>query len=262
LARNSEERLAQEWRKVPKNWYAIYQWKPAARVGYSEPVAEWITSSLDRITLNTKGLREAFRTDDHRGQIKLNTSISQITEKRIVRALFNASVLPSMGTVIDYEIPLKQRRGAPHGDIDLLCTSGAATCCVEAKRPNSSESLLKAVLQAFTYSMLVWSRRETFFKDFDLPKKGVLYPAVLTFPTAASGRQLERLADYPKTRALISALNGCLDENGIGPLRFFVFDLLAGTFENCLDAAKQKNGEIKAVFRKGFRYRIVEKKVS
>ncbi len=256
----NDDALAKEWRQLSKNWYAIYQWKGTSGVGYSERVAEWIASSLPRITLVTKDLRESFRTDKHHGQISLNTPISQITEKRIVRALFNASTLPALGTVIDYEIPLKRNRGAQHGDIDLLCKAGTTIYCVEAKKPKSSESLLKAILQAYTYTLLVWHRKDAFFKDFKLPAKYRLSPAVLTFSSAASGRQLENISDYPKIQALIGALNAMLAEQGIGKLRFFVFEARDGVFDDCLSALKE-NGDIKAVFRKGFHYDIVEKKV-
>jgi hypothetical protein len=68
--------LSQEWQKTPKNWFAIYQWKPTARVGYSEQIAEWIIASRDDISLSTRDLREVFRIENHRGQIKLNTRIA------------------------------------------------------------------------------------------------------------------------------------------------------------------------------------------
>jgi len=74
--------VVRQWRGVPKNWYDIYQWGPVSRKSYTDPLAALITSSLETITLHADGLRESFRTAEHRGQIDLTTPISQITEKR------------------------------------------------------------------------------------------------------------------------------------------------------------------------------------
>lgn len=70
---------------------AIYQWKQTSRAGYLEWLAEWLVQSFPEITLVTTGVRSrTFRVSDHRGQIKLNTAIGHLTEKRIVRAVFSA----------------------------------------------------------------------------------------------------------------------------------------------------------------------------
>lgn len=139
--------LESEWRSLPMNWYSIYQWRPTSRDGYLEWIAEWIVSSFPLIQLNANSLRtRSFRVAEHRGQIVLRTGIEQLTEKRIVRAMFNLSQLPLLGKVIDYEVPLKETDEADHGDIDLLCVTPNACLCVEAKKPDSSESILKSRL--------------------------------------------------------------------------------------------------------------------
>ena len=99
---------------------------------------------------------------DHRGQAKLRTFIAEFKEKRFCRALFNLGQVSGLGRVIDYEVPLKAVRGAKHGNIDLLCSEGISLLVVEAKKPSSKESLLRAVLEAFTYSTLVTKERAAF----------------------------------------------------------------------------------------------------
>lgn len=72
--------LESEWQALPRNWYAIYQWKRTSRGGYLEWIAERIFKEFSQIQLVTDGLRSrTFQVADHRGQISLNTEIEQIT---------------------------------------------------------------------------------------------------------------------------------------------------------------------------------------
>src|SRR5688572_3548002 len=137
--------LKSEWCLLQKDWYSIYQWERTSGYAYTEWIAEWIEESLPNIQLLILGLRQrSFKVDGHRGQINLQTGIKQLTEKRLLRAMFNLSQIPLLGAVVDYEVPLKESDNALHGDIDLVCFQPNAALCVEAKKPDSSESILKA----------------------------------------------------------------------------------------------------------------------
>ena len=251
--------IENEWRALPKNWYAIYQWKRATAVAYTEWIAALITSSHPMIELVADGLRKRpFRLDNHRGQIKLNTPIAQVTEKRLVRAMFNGGQLPFMGRVIDYEIPLKETNEARHGDIDLLCLLPQTVLCVEAKEPKSGESLLKAVLEAFVYTSLISTRRASFLSDFGLGQNVPLTPAILTFAVAASGRQLEAMDQFPQLLGLIRILNRQLTDQRIEPLRFFVVRNSGEALQTCLTTTQETNGDVKVVFADGFSLSITE----
>lgn len=259
----SKTEIESEWRALPKNWYAIYQWERTSRAGYLEWTAEWIVKEFSQIQLVTDGLRSrTFRVADHRGQISLNTEIEQPTEKRIVRAMFNLGSLPVLGKVIDYEVPLKDTDEAAHGDIDLLCTLPDTCFCVEAKKPRASESILKAVLQAYAYTSLVSTKRNLFFESFQLVPQLRLTPAVLTFASAQSGRQLKEVTKYPQLLNLIRSLNGQLDKDKIAPIRFFIVENEDDELANCLTTTTQTNGDVKAVFRDGFTLSVVEEKLT
>ena len=92
---------------------------------YKEIVSHLIINEFDTITLVYKNLRtDSFRIVDHHGQCELQTQISQITEKRLLRAMYNMQKIDPIGVVIDYEIPLKATKSAYHGDIDLLVIDG------------------------------------------------------------------------------------------------------------------------------------------
>lgn len=111
MAKLEERTLFQEWQAVEQDWYSIYQWKRTTGSDYTEWISEWIWTSISGINLITDGLRQRpFRWPEHRGQIRLGTDISQITEKRLLRAMFNLSEVPLLSKVIDYENDCLQRR--------------------------------------------------------------------------------------------------------------------------------------------------------
>lgn len=257
--RLSKTEIKKEWQALPKSWYAIYQWERTSGAGYLEWIADWIVASFPHIKLVADGLRSrSFRVADHRGQIKLNTGINQLTEKRLVRAMFNSGSLPLLGKVIDYEVPLKDTDEAAHGDIDLLCTLADNCLCVEAKKPNAGASILKAILQAYAYTSLVSSKKQLFLSSFELASELVLTPAILTFANAQSGRQLKEMGKYPCLLKLIENLNATLAIDGIAPMRFFVVENPVSELASCLTTTTESNGDVKAIFREGFALSIVE----
>ncbi len=251
--------LVAEWQSLPKNWYSIYQWPRTARAGYVEYVASLILDSFNNIELVLTDLRQAgFRVSDHRGQAKLQTDIAQFTEKRFCRALFNLPVAALLGKVIDYEVPLKGTEDAPHGDIDLLCVNDEGVILLEAKKPSSNESILRPILQAFVYSSLVANVRRSFLDSFLLPHNSILTPAILTFSTALSGRQLATLESQPKLLEVIHGLNHVLRLKQMAPLRFFVVQNDNNVANGCLMIECCPNGDKKVIFRDGYVPTIVE----
>lgn len=256
----SSTELEAEWHGLPKDFYSIYQWERVAGVGYTEWIAGRVAATLDGVRLVTDGLRaRSFRVADHRGQIKLGTGIEQMTEKRLVRAMFNATEIPLLGQVIDYEVPLKDNDAAAHGDIDLLCTQPGVCLCVEAKKPLAGESVLKAVLQAFTYTALVATRKQAFLTSFGLDPKLILTPAVLTFASAQSGRQLAALGQYPNLVGLIRLLNTRMTGQGAGPIRFFVVQNPDTELDRCLTTEAGTQRDVRAIFCENFTLSIAER---
>ena len=261
----SEDALRQEWERLPKDWYRVYQSESLKAASYSEKYfARWILEEFDGIALNTGDLRKAgFKVSDHHGQaqVQAQTQGLDMTEKRLVRALFNAARLPPLGSMLDYEVPLKGTEAAPHGDIDLLTHDASSLLLIEAKQGGSSESLLKAALQAYTYSSLVAHVKARFVGCYGMGESVKLTPAVLTFGTAASGKQLAELDRQPNTRALILRLNQELAAKSLSGMRFFVCGDDLATCARCLTTAACGKGWPKIMFREGFSPSICEVKI-
>ena len=258
MARGREESiLRQDWNKVPKDWYSIYQWGGTSSVRYREWVAEWIVESFEDIQLETEGLREkGFKVIGHRGQAKLSTGIGQFTEKRFVRAIFNLGQLLPLGEIIDYEVPLKATNAAEHGDIDLLCLASDAIMCVEAKDPRGSTSILKAIVQSFVYTSLAVIRHKTFEEEFKLPTTLPFTPAILI--GSQDGLQLQQLSMYSHLSKLVGKLNQKLAKSGAGAIRFFIIENDKSEFASCLTTVAKPNGVKKIIFADGFTPNVVE----
>ena len=56
-----------------------------------------------------------------------------------------------IGEIIDYQTPLKNRRSDIAGKIDLLSYDGTYLRVLELKKPDSDESMLRCVLEGYTY---------------------------------------------------------------------------------------------------------------
>jgi len=218
--------LNTKWHEIEKDWYSIYQWKSLKSISYADDIADIIVNNFHLINIVKKNLRQNnFKIDGHCGQAQLSTPIAQFTEKRFLRALFNFTneqPIEFLGFVIDYETPLKASKGANHGNIDLLAQNNNNLFIIEAKKHNSSESILKAILEAYVYSKLVNSVKERFYSDFRFSSDLILTPTILTFKSATSGEQLLSINDYPNIKRLLNILNDDLKKDGLNKYRFFI----------------------------------------
>jgi hypothetical protein len=206
-----------------------------------------ILADFDRIELVVEGLRGRFRLPDHRGQVSVaEGKESVVNEKRIVRAIYNAKRLPLLGRILDYEAPLRAERDANHGDVDLVSVCRGDCLCLEAKKPGSTESLLKPMLQAYTYARLLWQYRRRFLDEYELDTQTRLTPGVLTFPDTASGQMLDTLQRGSNLSKLIVRLSEDLEARGMGPLRFFVINATREVVENAfsLETATSDQGVV------------------
>jgi hypothetical protein len=256
----TESALREELKEL-KDWYSIYQWHGTSGIGYTEWVSGWLAERVDEISTLPHGLREqGFRQNSHNGQARLKAGTEhRLTEDRIFRAVFNLGEMPLMGRVLDYQVPLKKSQDAKHGKVDLLCGTTDRLFCVEAKRPESRESILKAVLEAFVYTSLVANRRATFALEYELPGHLLLTPAVLIFEGApAFQRQLKCGHQNSKLSRLISFLNRSLERQNIAALRFFVIRNNISELEAQLRNIPNDNGESKPSFTAGFTLDTVE----
>ena len=141
---------------------------------YTEVVAEWILKNIylfDYIKPITR--EKSYKADSHDGKIKNEDSGRE--EEMIAMKLFELSqnqgkVFDIIGKIIDYQTPLKNVQTDDVGKIDLLAynENKKTLRILELKRPDSKETMLRCVLEAYTYLKVV--DKDKLLKDFGLPE--------------------------------------------------------------------------------------------
>jgi len=141
---------------------------------YTEVVAEWILKNIYLFNYIKPITREkSYKVDSHDGKNKDNDSNRE--EEKIAMKLFDLSqnqgkVFDIIGKIIDYQTPLKDIQTDKAGKIDLLAynESKKTLRILELKKPDSEETMLRCVLEAYTYLKVV--DKAKLLKDFGLPK--------------------------------------------------------------------------------------------
>jgi len=160
---------------------------------YTEIIAKYLLEEhnvLDKLNDIKVLTRKKSYNQNHNGKTKNETSNRQ--EERICLNMWNNSnncenskTYDFIGKIIDYQTPLKNKRNDEEnsgvGKIDLLSynESEKTAFILECKIPKSSETLLRCVLEVFTYWRTV--NYQKILHDFNLPSNTILRKAVFIY---------------------------------------------------------------------------------
>ena len=166
---------------------------------YTEVVAEWILKNIylfDYIKPITR--EKSYKVDSHDGKNKDNDSNRE--EEKIAMKLFVLSqnqgkVFDVIGKIIDYQTPLKDIQTDKAGKIDLLAynENEKTLRILELKRPDSKETMLRCVLEAYTYLKVV--DKAKLLKDFGLPKDTEIKACPFVFYGKEQYREMQAIKD-------------------------------------------------------------------
>ncbi len=137
---------------------------------YTEVIAEFLIDNLDEyINGIPKITREtSYKTPTHTGEFDETTPRE---EEKIAMEMFNQSKDGTpynlIGNIIDYQTPLKNKRTDIAGKIDLLSYDGNSLRVLELKKPFSDETMLRCVLEGYTYLKTVDTAK--LLDNFELP---------------------------------------------------------------------------------------------
>ena len=183
---------------------------------YTEVVAEWCLDHLDMIKSISSITREVpYKTDGHDGNPP--SEPSNRTEELIAMAMYRQRGLPIVGLILDYQTPLKNKRSDHVGKIDLLAYDGKVARILELKEPESSESMLRCVLEGYTYLKTV--DEEKLCSDFGLPDNTEVKSCPFVFCDSKQHREMQE--DRPNLKALMRELD-------VEPLYIKKFDSFYG----------------------------------
>ena len=143
---------------------------------YTEIIAKWLLDNIELFNNIKMISREnSYKVDSHDGKIK--NEKSEREEEIIAMKLFDFSqnqgkVFDIIGKIIDYQTPLKNVQIDKAGKIDLLAynekENPKTLRILELKKIDSKETMLRCVLEAYTYLKIV--DKAKLLKDFGLPE--------------------------------------------------------------------------------------------
>lgn len=171
---------------------------------YTEVVAEWILKNIylfDYIKPITR--EKSYKVDSHDGKNKDNDSNRE--EEKIAMKLFDLSqnqgkVFDVIGKIIDYQTPLKDIQTDKAGKIDLLAynekENPKTLRILELKKLDSKETMLRCVLEAYTYLKIV--DKAKLLKDFGLPKNTKIKACPFVFYDGEQHQEMKEIKDSRK----------------------------------------------------------------
>ena len=169
---------------------------------YTEIIAEWLLNNIklfDEIKPITR--EKNYKVKTHDGKIKNEKSNRE--EEIIAMKLFELSqnqgkVFDIIGKIIDYQTPLKNIRADKAGKIDLLAYNEEEKILriLELKRPNSDETMLRCVLEAYTYLKVV--DKVKLLKDFGLPEDTEIKACAFVFYDGKQHKEMKEIKDNRK----------------------------------------------------------------
>ena len=158
---------------------------------YTEVIAEWLIKNFNLFDNIKKITRQSsYKVDTHDG--KYNNQNSNRLEEIMAIEIFNQKSLNILGEVIDYQTPLKDKLEDEAGKIDIISydKDNKIVYLLELKREDSKETMLRCVLEIFTYSKTL--DKDKFLEDFNLPKDTKIKASPLVF---FNGYQYKEMAD-------------------------------------------------------------------
>ena len=163
---------------------------------YTEIIAKWLLDNIELFNdIKMISRESSYKVDSHDGKIK--NEKSEREEEIIAMKLFDFSqnqgkVFDIIGKIIDYQTPLKNVQTDKAGKIDLLAynESKKTLRILELKKPDSEETMLRCVLEAYTYLKVV--DKAKLLKDFGLPENTKIKACAFVFYGGEQHQEMQK----------------------------------------------------------------------
>lgn len=173
---------------------------------YGEVVAEFVCEHLESFQNGIPCItrKKSYRTSSHDGAYDADSNRQEeLIAMQMFRHCRNGGRYDFIGKILDYQTPLKSSRSDVAGKIDLLSYDGSKLRILELKKPDSTETMLRCVLEGHTY--LKTADPQKLLQDFSLPED----TEIVACPFAFRGglQYQEVLENRPHLKKLMRLLN-------------------------------------------------------
>lgn len=158
--------------------------------------------AFNNISIVTR-VKTYCRENHHNMEINDTNRYEEIFAKRI-----KGLELDGLGLIMDFQVPLKNKRSDNGGKIDLISFNKETRILylIELKYGNNNETLLRAILESYTYFKIVDEKKlkKDCFNSQDINIK----PAVLVIPDCNAYKELKEIKNgqRPKLKELTNDL--------------------------------------------------------
>ena len=180
---------------------------------FTEVIAEFLCGRIAEFTndIETITREETYKTESHDG-IPVDPN-SNRKEELIAMEMYNKTY-DFVGTMIDYQTPLKNKSTDEAGKIDLLAYDGKIVRILELKKSDSDETMLRCVLEGYTYWKTVYKPK--LLLNFVLPDDTVVKACPFVFKNGKQHKEMK--GDRPQLKKLMTLLDSkpyyISEENG------------------------------------------------
>jgi hypothetical protein len=148
-------------------------------------------------------------------------------ENKIGMALYNSDYKFPFGKIDNYQLSIKESKIEGSGPIDLIAYNDNEIGVIELKTSKSnSETLLRAIMESFTFVILLINIKEKFTSEFNINNSILFRPLVISFKDIRSCAHMELLENdrLPNLKALIKKMNEHLSSLDILSFKFYSFE--------------------------------------
>ena len=187
---------------------------------YTEVIAQWLLEHLNLLEQIPSITRNSsYFVAGHDGKPDDPNSVRE--EELIAMAMKRQGSMSIVGEVVDYQIPLKNVMKDTAGKIDLLTYDGETMRILELKTPDSKETMLRCVLEGYTYWKVL--DKAKLIKDYDsffgkaIPENAPIEASPFVFQGGSQWKEMQQ--NRPYLKQLMVTLNSkpyyILENDGI-----------------------------------------------
>jgi len=172
---------------------------------YNEVIAEFVCDNLVELRSISCITRESsYKVEGHDGEYSENSNrLEEIIAMKMFNQCKDGSEYDFIGKIIDYQTPLKNKKNYDVGKIDLLSVNGNTIFVLELKKEDSTETMLRTVLEGYTYLKTV--DFEKLKRDFKQYKIENIKASPLVFRKKELWKEMQE--DRPKLKRLMKLLD-------------------------------------------------------
>lgn len=172
---------------------------------YTEVVAEFVCNHISVFqSIRPITRQSSYHVGTHDGAYNPKSNrIEEITAMQMFWFCKHGGRYPFLGEIIDYQTPLKNTKEDVAGKIDLLAYDGDTLRLLELKKQDSKETMLRCVLEGYTY--LRTADHAKLVDNFDKPDGTPVKASPFVYLGGAQWQEMQE--DRPHLKKLMGLMD-------------------------------------------------------